>query len=231
MTAAAIALMCKPPSLGKSRLAAGIGAEAARRLAHAFLADSAALAEEVALRASAGRLAFHTPDAAAGEMAALLPGWPLAPQGEGDLGERMARAFARLFAQGARRALLLGTDAPTLPPGLLELAFAHPAEAVIVPALDGGYVAIALSRPAPALFEAIPWSTPRVREATREAAMRAGIELAELPAWHDVDEAADLATLRDSLAGLAPPGSAPLPPWRAQNTLAALGDLSLGLGL
>ncbi len=63
---------------------------------------------------------------------------------------------------------------------------------------------------------------------TRAAAARAGLALGELPPWFDVDEAADLGALRLSLAGIAPPGCSPLPPWAAHKTLAAMGALSFG---
>lgn len=230
MTVLAIGLMCKPPRLGKSRLAAGIGAEGAARLARAFLADSAALLREVAERTGARAVAFVAPDDATGEVAALLaPGFEALPQGEGDLGARMRRALDALFAGGASRATLIGADAPTLPPALLELALAHPAQAVVVPALDGGYCAIACAAPAPrALFEGVAWSTATVLAETRDVAARAGVALAELPAWHDVDEAGDLAALRLSLGGVAPPGCSALPPWRAQNTVAAMDELFVG---
>lgn len=228
MTDRFLGLMCKPPRLGKSRLAAGIGAGPAARLAHAFLADSAALAAAVADRAGARRVAFAAPDETTDEVAALLPGWEVLAQGGGDLGARMERALAALFARGARRALLLGTDAPTLPPALLELALAHPAPAAVVPARDGGYCAVALGRPAPELFASIAWSTPAVLDQTRAAAGRAGVPLAELPPWFDVDEQADLPALRLSLAGVGPPGCSPLPPWRADTTRAAVGALSAG---
>ncbi len=228
MTDLALGLMCKPPHLGKSRLAAGIGAGAAARLAAAFLADSAALAEEVAHRAGAHLAVFVTPDDAVGGLAALFPGRIALPQGQGDLGARMHRAFLALFAGGAKRAVLIGADAPTLPPALLELALAHPAPAVVVPALDGGYCAIALGRPVPELFDGIAWSTSGVLAQTRAAAARAGVALAELPPWHDVDEADDLSALRLSLAGVPPPGCSALPPWRAQATLALMREPSLG---
>lgn len=217
--------MCKPPRLGKTRLAAGVGQGAARRLAAAFLRDAAELAEEVALRAQVGRIAFATEGV--GEMAEFLPGWEVLPQPAGDLGARMGAAFDTLFARGARRALLIGTDAPTLPPALLELALAGRTDATIVPALDGGYCAIALARPLPVLLQGMPWSTNGVLAATRAAAARDALALTELAPWHDVDEAEDLPRLRTSLAGAAPPGCSHLPPWRAQNTLAALHDLSL----
>ncbi len=223
-----IGLMCKPPVPGvsKTRLAAVLGAERAAALAGAFLADSAALARQLATREHAALTGFYTPADAGDAMAALLPGWDLAPQGEGDLGARMGEAVAHLFAAGAGRALLLGTDAPTLPPALLELLLAalrDGADAALIPALDGGYCAIAFARPLPALLAEMPWSTPALLEATKARAASEGLRLDRLQAWHDVDEAEDLALLRLSLDGAAPPGCSPLPGFRASATRNVLG--------
>lgn len=211
---AMIGLMAKDPAGGKRRLAAGLGEARAAALARAFLADSAALAREVAWRAGCGAIAFA-------EGAPHLPGWEVRPQPPGDLGARLAAAMAALGGP----ALILGTDAPTLPPALLELAL-HAvragADAAVVPALDGGYCALAVARPLPALLVGIPWSSPGVLGATRAAAAAAGLRLRELPCWHDVDTADDLPALRETLAGRAPPGCAALPPWPAPATRTAL---------
>jgi rSAM/selenodomain-associated transferase 1 len=223
-----IGFMCKPPVAGvsKTRLAAVVGAERAAELARAFLLDSAAIARQLATREHAALAAFHSPDDAGEAMAALLPGWRLAPQGGGDLGARMARAVERLFAEGAGRALLMGADAPTLPPALLELLLAalrDGADAAVIPALDGGYCAIAFARPLPALLTGIAWSTPAVLAETRARADELGLRLDVLQAWHDVDEAADLDLLRLTLDGAQPPGGSPLPSFRASATRGAMG--------
>lgn len=212
-----IGLMCKDPSRGKTRLAATIGAERAALFAGAFLQDSAALAAEIAQRLSVDAIAF-----ADGEVA--LAGLRVIPQAAGDLGQRMEAAFETL----GYPALLLGTDAPTLPPALAELAMAglrDGADAAFVPALDGGYCLIALSRPLPELLRDMPWSTPELMEATRRAATR--LSLLELPVWHDVDSEADLALLRLSVQGQSPSGCAALPPWRAMQCRRILHDSRL----
>lgn len=190
-----VGLMCKAPRPGfaKTRLAATLGDARAARLAAAFLADSAALA--MALGAAT---AFYAPRDAEDEISALLPpGMARHPQVTGDLGARMQAAFDRLFAQGGP-ALLLGTDSPDLPPALLEECLAAVAEhdAAFIPALDGGYCAVALRRPAPALFRDIPWSSGETLTATLAAGHAAGLRLHSTSPWHDVDEAADLALLR-----------------------------------
>jgi rSAM/selenodomain-associated transferase 1 len=206
--------MCKAPEAGKTRLAAGVGAEQALLLARAFLGDGAALAREVAMRCDARVVAFA-------EGAVALPGWEVRAQVAGDLGARMGAAVAA--AEGP--ALLIGTDAPTLPVALAELAWSAVrggADAAVVPVLDGGYCVLAMARPLPALLEGVPWSTPDVMAATVTRAEAVGLRLVVLPAWHDVDEAADLALLRLTLDGAAPAGCSVLPPFTAPLTRAAM---------
>jgi uncharacterized protein len=219
--------MCKPPrpGLSKTRLAAVVGADRAAALARAFLLDSADILRFLAPRYGATLTAFHTPADAGEEMAALLPGWTLAPQPDGDLGARMGAAFRTLFAPGVKCGLLTGTDAPTLPPALLELlpaAIASGADAALIPALDGGYCAIALARPLPVLLADMPWSEPGLLDATRARAVAEGLRLEVLQPWHDVDAAVDLEMLRLSLAAAQPPGCSPLPPYRANHSRVAL---------
>ena len=52
----------------------------------------------------------------------------------------------------------------------------------------------------PELFETMPWSTDRVLPLTLERARHHGLRTHVLPAWFDVDTAADLVRLRDALA-------------------------------
>jgi len=133
-----------------------------------------------------------------------------AQQGEGDLGARMHRALSRAFADGAAAAAILGADAPTLPRALVEDAFAllsGGADAVIVPAHDGGYVLVGASHPVPALFAGVPWGTPLVIDATRRLALLSGLVLAETAPWSDVDVEGDLPRLAQQLA--ADPSRAP----------------------
>ncbi len=184
-----IGMLCKAPRPGfaKTRLAAALGDARAAALARAFLADSAALAASLG-----AATAFFAPADAQAEIAPLLPaGMALAPQPEGDLGVRIAAAFAALGTP----ALVLGTDSPDLPRALLQQALDALAthDAAFVPAHDGGYCAVALRAPAPALFTGIPWSSAETLRATLAAAR--GLRVHLTAAWHDVDEAADLAKL------------------------------------
>jgi hypothetical protein len=120
----------------------------------------------------------------------------LAQAGE-DLGARMAGALDDVFARGYRRALVIGTDLPTLPGSAFGEAFrlldAH--DLVLGPAQDGGYYLIGLRRPAPELFAGIPWSTDRVLALTQSKASAAGLKTALLPVRRDVDTLDDLLAL------------------------------------
>jgi rSAM/selenodomain-associated transferase 1 len=191
-------VFAKAPVAGqaKTRLIPALGADGAATLA-GWLLDRA-----VAAGMSAG---FHcvelctAPDPshpAFQRLAVRHPGLHLGVQGDGDLGARMHRALSRRLAGGAA-VLLIGTDAPSLDAATLQAAAraldGH--DAVFVPALDGGYALVGLSRPEPTLFADMPWSTPRVMDETRARAQAAGLRWAELPPVADIDEPADLVHL------------------------------------
>jgi glycosyltransferase A (GT-A) superfamily protein (DUF2064 family) len=108
-----------------------------------------------------------------------------------------------------------------VPSALVEDAFARialGADAVVIPALDGGYVLVGASRPVPDLFDAIEWGTPGVLDATRRRAREAGIVLAETEPWSDVDVGEDLPRLLREMAA---------DPKRAPATAACLAGLRL----
>ncbi len=81
-------------------------------------------------------------------------------QGGGDLGARMARAFA---APGCGRVAIVGSDIPDIRPRHVAEAFADldTHDAVFGPAGDGGYWLIGLRRPAATadLFHDVRWSS------------------------------------------------------------------------
>ncbi len=112
-------------------------------------------------------------------------------QGEGDLGERMNRAFQEHFDRGARRVIILGCDCPENRSENIARAFQllKKEPCVIGPAHDGGYYLIGLNRPQPELFQGIAWGTAQVLEQTL-AVSPGKIKL--LQALSDVDEAEDL---------------------------------------
>ena len=192
-----IIVMAKAPLAGyaKTRLIPALGAHGAAALAERLLAHALAQAQAAALGPVELRCA---PDAAHPAWRRLAQGARLADQDEGDLGQRMARAFDAAFSDGERCVLLVGTDAPGLTAEVLRRAAAAlhgEADAVFVPALDGGYALVGLRRPAPVLFEGMTWSCGTVMQRTRERLAAAGMRHAELPPLADIDEPADLAHL------------------------------------
>lgn len=192
----AIIVFAKAPVAGraKTRLAAALGAAGAAALAERLLVH--AVAQAAAAEADTLELCI-TPDGAAHpafvEIGRRHSTMVFTGQGDGDLGERMARALERAL-RWHRAALLMGTDAPALDAATLRQAAtalaAH--DAVFVPALDGGYALVGLARSAPALFAGMTWSTPLVMQHTRERAVRAGLRVAELAAVADIDVPQDL---------------------------------------
>lgn len=201
-TTLALAVMAKAPvaGLAKTRLAPALGAEGAARLAARFLQHT--LQQALASQLGPVHL-FAAPHAEHPGFDAVDPRVHRHAQVDGDLGLRMLEVFRQLHGQAAG-VLLMGTDAPGLDAAALQASAAALAthDAVAVPTRDGGYVLIGLHQPSPALFEAMPWSTPAVMALTRRRALDAGLRLAEMPALVDIDEPADLVHLP---AGWLPP--------------------------
>ena len=113
----------------------------------------------------------------------------------GDLGQRMAGAFADSFAEGSPATVIIGSDCPDLTSHRLGEAFtalgSHPV--VFGPATDGGYYLIGLARPTPELFQGIAWGTDQVMAQSQAILARLGIIPALLPPLADVDRPEDAA--------------------------------------
>jgi len=190
---AVLALFAKQPLPGKvkTRLTPPLRAEEASALYRVALQETVArfstLPAELMLCWSGRQRWF----------ARTFPEVLLLPQGRGDLGERLARVTAALFRAGCGPVAVVGSDSPDLPLSFIDAAFAAlaAAEVAVVPSRDGGYTLLALRRPAPQLFTGIPWSTPEVLSATRARATAAGIPLAVVGEWDDLDDLASLQRL------------------------------------
>lgn len=123
------------------------------------------------------------------------------PQGDGDLGARLTRAFQKAFATGTKRVVIIGSDCPDLTADLLQTAFDSLAETEVVlgPAQDGGYYLVATNRFIPELFEGVPWGTERVLSQTRQILERLRIPAKLLAPLADVDRPEDLSHLKKEL--------------------------------
>jgi rSAM/selenodomain-associated transferase 1 len=127
----------------------------------------------------------------------LGPEFLFQTQAAGDLGERLHQAFGHAFSAGNTAVIIMGSDCPGLTAGVLRRAFAALAESdmVLGPAADGGYYLIGLSRPAPALFTDIPWSSSEVLARTLARAADLGLKTHLLGTLCDVDRPQDLAQI------------------------------------
>jgi rSAM/selenodomain-associated transferase 1 len=202
-----ILVFAKPavPGRTKTRLVPLLSPEQAARFHLAALTDTLSRARE----AGRGRVELFVAgdDEVAGEFARRFPGTTVRTQRGSELGARLAGAFSDSFARGARRVLIVGSDHPTLPPEHLARGLAAlertGIDIVFGPSRDGGYYAVGVRREswprAGAAFEDVPWSTPGVLTASLERARGAGLAVALLPDWYDVDRPGDLErVLRDA---------------------------------
>lgn len=126
-------------------------------------------------------------------------------QGEGDLGQRMARALAAGL-QRCSRVVLVGSDCVALSTDYLAQAAAvlTSAPVVVGPALDGGYVLIGVNRVCEGIFEDIDWGSDQVLLQTRARLRAQALEWRELPPLGDVDRPQDIGGAHDVLLGRSP---------------------------
>lgn len=188
-------VFAKAPEPGrvKTRLATDIGAEAAARL-HARLVERTLA---VAVSAAVGEVVLCcAPDTAHpffARMAARF-GVVLAGQGSGDVGMRMASAFARFHP-----AILVGCDCPLFAPAHFASAaraLDEGADVVLTPAEDGGYVLVGVRKPQSHLFADMQWGNAGVLARTRARIDALNLRAIELETLWDVDRPADLMRLR-----------------------------------
>lgn len=180
------------PGFAKTRLIPALGAQGAADLAHRMLEHTL----HKALAANVGQVEVCVTPPAADPVwkkfrVSQLVQW--SDQGEGDLGQRMARAAQRVL-DGGESVLLIGTDCPQLGPDHLLRATSGlgRADAALIPTFDGGYALLGLNRFHPALFTGIAWSTDTVAAETLCRSRQLGWSVQSQPMLHDIDEPSDL---------------------------------------
>jgi uncharacterized protein len=187
-------VFAKAPVAGrvKTRLVPAVGADGAARLASALLEDT--LEALLGVSRAAPVLAVDEAEAFRGR------GLPLVEQGAGDLGQRLERVLSR----GLKRApavVAVGSDTPGFPVPLLEacLTALEHADAVLVPAEDGGFTLLGLRRCPIGVLRGLPWSGPDTLSATERRMRARGLKVVRVGRFYDVDGPADLARLRVEL--------------------------------
>jgi uncharacterized protein len=192
-----ICIFAKPCKAGvaKTRLAPLVGMEGAAVFAEAFLLDIC-----TAVRC----LVWAKPTIASIEPlppTALPQGFEEWLQGDGDLGTRLERVLGRALSDSAF-AIALGADSPGLPLRYLEQARAIlvSADAVLGPCDDGGFYLLGLRRCPAGLLAGISWSQPSTFAQTLARLKEAGLRVAVLERWFDVDRPEDFLRLRGLIA-------------------------------
>ena len=189
-------VLAKTPVPGrvKTRLCPPATPEQAAALAAAALADTLAAARQV----PATRIVVALDGEPDATLAAALEGTMVIAQRGGLLGERIAAAHADVarLAPGACT-VQIGMDTPQLDPDVLDCcldAVSHPdgQDALLGPATDGGWWALALRDPRRAqLIRHVPTSRADTGDRTRAALEAAGLRVAALPELTDVDTMVD----------------------------------------
>jgi len=202
-----VMLKCPEPGKVKTRLVPPLTEGEAARLYRCFIEDTLlrlqplALSDDPATRLTI-YVAFAPPERRAAVAAIVPAGTPLIPQQGRDLGERLHRVFSEALRGGAARVVVIGSDSPDIPLASIREAVSllrtRRERVVLGPSEDGGYYLIAMARAYGEPFESISWGGEAVMAETLERCQRAGIEVALLPRWRDVDRVEDLEPLVDN---------------------------------
>ena len=186
-------VFAKAPRAGevKTRLIPALGAEGAAALHRQLVHRTLVTATDAGLGPVELHAAPNVADPFLQDCAKRF-GIALAPQHGETLGERMRNAFDEALARHSR-VLLIGTDCPVLTTQHLHDAQAALAnnDAVLIPAEDGGYALIGLTRCDNSLFDGIAWGGDTVLAATRERLRALRWRWHELDTLWDIDRPED----------------------------------------
>lgn len=193
MAKKALLIFVRHPELGKvkTRLAKGVGEQKALQIYQSLIAHT----QQVASSSNVQCFVFYAQELVADDLWHTPPFIKFAQQGK-DLGERMANAFATVFAQGYEHACIIGSDCPIIEKEHIQQAFSqlHRHQVVIGPSQDGGYYLLGLSQPQSSLFQHIEWSTSSVFQRTLSIAQSLSLSIHILPTLFDIDTQEDWET-------------------------------------
>ncbi|TAM80936.1 MAG: glycosyltransferase [Acidobacteria bacterium] len=194
--AVAIFARAVAPGKAKTRLIPALGPGGAARFHGALVSD--VLAKVAGLKGRAARYLF----AAGGDLPeGMVPrAFERRRQRGRGLGQRLSQAFHELL-RGHSRAVIIGTDSPTLAPAMLRLALEElrATDAVLGPCPDGGYYLIGLRRTVPGLFNGLRLGTEFAFGDTISSLVAHGLSCSVLGPCPDIDRPQDLAALKKFL--------------------------------
>lgn len=186
------------PGVAKTRLIPQLGREGAAQLQQQMTHWMV----EQAIESRLGQVVLYAvPDVEHPSFVALQQryGISLKSQQGIDLGERMEHAIEQGLQQHDA-VLLMGCDCPQLEAARLDevVVQLHSHEVVLVPAVDGGYVLVAMKRLVREIFHEIDWGTNRVFQQTVAQLDAQGVSWYALPAQEDIDQVEDLQALPEA---------------------------------
>ncbi|MGB8190735.1 MAG: TIGR04282 family arsenosugar biosynthesis glycosyltransferase [Chitinophagaceae bacterium] len=188
-----VIIFTKNPVYGKvkTRLAAGIGADKALEIYHELVACTHSSIKEL----TCDKIVYYSDNIQHNDL--WDEGFEKAVQQGADLGERMHNAFKNVFDLGYKRAVIIGTDCPSLNAQLVMQAFdkLNTQDVIIGPAADGGYYLLGMKTNHD-LFKNIAWSTAGVLDSTIEICKQLELNYYLLPVLNDIDEEKDLAHMK-----------------------------------
>ena len=205
MASIAVVIMARQPVPGtvKTRLRPRLSDADIAALYDCFLRDRIC---QVRSLHNAAPVIAYTPSESRPFFAELAPDFLLLPQVGDGLSDRLTRIFQQMLDTGHDGAIATDSDSPTLPTERLQEAVdrlaAGCADVVLGPSDDGGYYLIGLRQLPPALFDAMPWSTPQVYEETVARAVALGLPVTSLASWYDVDTPTEFERLRAQMRQL-----------------------------
>lgn len=189
-----IILLTRAPEPGqvKTRLISSLGAEEAAAIYRQFLEQTLEMLGKARL---APLIIYCSPSTAHPwfQKAMTRYGASLHQQSTGDLGQRMDDAIKTTLVD-SESCVLVGGDCPTLQASDIDQALsalANNSEAVLGPALDGGYYLLGAKRALTACLTEIEWSSPAVFTETVKRLDRDRI------IWHRLSVRDDIDTMED----------------------------------
>jgi hypothetical protein len=191
MNHSALIIFAKFPRAGevKTRLGKSIGMEKAVEVYKQFAEHAFSLADE--LHSEGVRVyIFYAPGATENDLKKWVGrSFRFIEQRGNSLGERMKNAFDTTFADGAARAVIIGTDVPELDAATIRSAYetlsTH--DVVIGPSTDGGYYLLGMNALTKPLFDGVTWSVETVLQHTLATVQSLNLSYQLLPQLSDID--------------------------------------------
>jgi rSAM/selenodomain-associated transferase 2/rSAM/selenodomain-associated transferase 1 len=203
------------PGKTKTRLIPVLGAKGAARLQRQMTEHIIATAAKLSKRPGLTIEVHHE-----GGNTDLMEEWlgsqfAYRPQGAGNIGWRMRKAFEDAFQDEIATAVIVGSDIPEISTHIIQQAFEglQKNDLVLGPARDGGYYLIGMKNTIPAetykrLFDDINWGSGNVLSQTLQTAKESELRFILLEPLGDVDSPVDLHIWREVKKTVAKPSSA-----------------------